>query len=102
MRASGTVLLAAAQMPGNVVPARTQMAATLGFHIILACLGIALPSVVLLAGIATFGASPQAAGPAAAIPGAPTVTRKLSRPRTRRNFRINPGARAGAPDRLPP
>ncbi len=26
------------------------MAATLGFHIILACLGIALPSVVLLAG----------------------------------------------------
>src|SRR6516225_2628484 len=49
MRASGTVLLAAAQMPGNVVPARAQMAATLGFHIILACLGIALPAIVLLA-----------------------------------------------------
>ena len=49
MRASETVLLVAAQVPGNVVPARAQMAATLGFHIILACLGIALPSVVLLA-----------------------------------------------------
>src|ERR1700750_234069 len=49
MRASESVLLAAAQVPGNVVPARAQMAATLGFHIILACLGIALPSIVLLA-----------------------------------------------------
>jgi cytochrome bd ubiquinol oxidase subunit I len=34
---------------GDVVPQRAQMAATLGFHIILACLGIALPSIVLLA-----------------------------------------------------
>jgi cytochrome bd ubiquinol oxidase subunit I len=49
VHASETVLLAAAQVPGNVVPARAQMAATLGFHIILACLGIALPSIVLLA-----------------------------------------------------
>ncbi len=49
MRASGVVLLAAAQGGAQVVPARAQMAATLGFHIILACLGIALPSVVLLA-----------------------------------------------------
>jgi cytochrome bd ubiquinol oxidase subunit I len=32
-----------------VVPARAEMAFTLGFHIILACLGIALPSIVLLA-----------------------------------------------------
>jgi cytochrome bd ubiquinol oxidase subunit I len=32
-----------------VVPARAQMATTLGFHIILACLGVALPSFVLLA-----------------------------------------------------
>jgi cytochrome bd ubiquinol oxidase subunit I len=47
--ASGTVLLAAAQVPGNVVPARAQMAGTLGFHIILACFGVALPSFVLLA-----------------------------------------------------
>ena len=49
MRASETVLLAAAPVPGNVVPDRAQMATTLGFHIILACFGIALPSIVLLA-----------------------------------------------------
>jgi cytochrome d ubiquinol oxidase subunit I len=41
--------MVAAQMSGDVVPARAQMATTLGFHIILACLGIALPSIVLLA-----------------------------------------------------
>jgi cytochrome bd ubiquinol oxidase subunit I len=40
-----TVMLLGAQ----VVPARAQMATTLGFHIILACLGIALPTVVLIA-----------------------------------------------------
>src|SRR5579863_9318935 len=34
---------------GQVVPARAQMATTLGFHIILACLGIAFPTVVLVA-----------------------------------------------------
>jgi cytochrome d ubiquinol oxidase subunit I len=35
---------------GRVISAaRAQMAATLGFHIILACLGIALPTIVLLA-----------------------------------------------------
>src|SRR6202050_1168146 len=33
----------------QVVPARAQMAATLGFHIILACFGIAFPPVVLVA-----------------------------------------------------
>ncbi len=49
MHASGTVLLAAAQGGAQVVPARAQMAATLGFHIILACFGIAFPSFVLLA-----------------------------------------------------
>src|SRR5204862_1999250 len=42
-------VLASAPVSGEVVPARAQMATTLGFHIILACLGIALPSVVLLA-----------------------------------------------------
>src|SRR5215472_13834627 len=47
--ASPGVLLAAARVSGEVVPARAQMATTLGFHIILACLGVALPSVVLLA-----------------------------------------------------
>jgi len=49
MRASTTALLVASRVGGQVVPARAQMATTLGFHIILACLGIALPSVVLLA-----------------------------------------------------
>jgi cytochrome d ubiquinol oxidase subunit I len=46
---SGVAMFAARQVSGEVVPARAQMATTLGFHIILACLGIALPSVVLLA-----------------------------------------------------
>lgn len=40
---------AAAQAGVDVLPARTQMAATLGFHIILACMGIAFPTFVLLA-----------------------------------------------------
>src|SRR5262249_48092132 len=48
MRFDGLVL-AAVQAGGQVVPARAQMATTLGFHIILACLGIALPTVVLIA-----------------------------------------------------
>jgi cytochrome d ubiquinol oxidase subunit I len=42
-------VVAAAQIGGDVLPARAQMASTLGFHIILACLGIALPAIVLLA-----------------------------------------------------
>ena len=33
----------------QVVPARAQMATTLGFHIILACFGIAFPTIVLAA-----------------------------------------------------
>src|ERR1700685_3206235 len=33
----------------EVVPARAQMASTLGFHIILACFGIAFPTIVLAA-----------------------------------------------------
>ena len=49
MNSSYPVLLTAARTGGDVVPARAQMATTLGFHIILACLGIALPSFVLLA-----------------------------------------------------
>src|SRR5713101_9249438 len=39
----------AAAAGGQVVTARAQMATTLGFHIILACLGIAFPTIVLLA-----------------------------------------------------
>src|SRR5579871_5430424 len=39
----------AATAGGQVVPARAQMATTLGFHIILACFGIAFPTIVLVA-----------------------------------------------------
>jgi cytochrome bd ubiquinol oxidase subunit I len=42
-------LLLEAQVHADVLPARAQMATTLGFHIILASFGIALPSIVLLA-----------------------------------------------------
>ena len=42
-------LLGAVQVHAEVLPARAQMATTLGFHIILACFGIALPAFVLLA-----------------------------------------------------
>jgi cytochrome d ubiquinol oxidase subunit I len=34
---------------GDVVPARAQMATTLGFHIVLACFGIAFPTIVSVA-----------------------------------------------------
>ena len=43
------MLLAATTGGEQVVPAQAQMTATLGFHIVLACSGIALPSIVLLA-----------------------------------------------------
>ncbi|HKC29636.1 MAG TPA: cytochrome ubiquinol oxidase subunit I [Jatrophihabitans sp.] len=36
-------------LASDVIPARGQMATTLGFHIILACIGIALPTIVLIA-----------------------------------------------------
>jgi cytochrome bd ubiquinol oxidase subunit I len=41
--------LLAATVPRQVIPARAQMATTLGFHIILACFGIAFPTIVLSA-----------------------------------------------------
>jgi cytochrome bd ubiquinol oxidase subunit I len=49
MRTDAVLLAAARHAGGEVVPARAQMATTLGFHIILACLGIALPTIVLIA-----------------------------------------------------
>jgi cytochrome bd ubiquinol oxidase subunit I len=45
----GTIRYAALAATGSVVPGRAQMATTLGFHIILASLGVALPAIVLLA-----------------------------------------------------
>src|SRR5271155_4370509 len=49
MRFADVVAAAGARTGRDVVPARAQMATTLGFHIILACFGIALPAFVLLA-----------------------------------------------------
>jgi cytochrome bd ubiquinol oxidase subunit I len=49
MRFADAVVAAGARAGGEVVPARAQMATTLGFHIILACLGIAFPAIVLIA-----------------------------------------------------
>src|SRR5580698_1418011 len=49
MRFADVVVAAGARAGAQVVPARAQMATTLGFHIILASLGIALPTIVLLA-----------------------------------------------------
>jgi cytochrome d ubiquinol oxidase subunit I len=49
MRFADVAVAAGARAGAEVVPARGQMATTLGFHIILACLGIALPTFVLLA-----------------------------------------------------
>jgi cytochrome d ubiquinol oxidase subunit I len=49
MRFADVVVAAGARAGAEVVPARAQMATTLGFHIILASLGIALPTIVLLA-----------------------------------------------------
>jgi cytochrome d ubiquinol oxidase subunit I len=49
VRSHDVILIAASHVSGEVVPARAQMATTLGFHIILACMGIALPTIVLAA-----------------------------------------------------
>jgi cytochrome d ubiquinol oxidase subunit I len=49
MRFADVVVAAGAWAGPEVVPTRGQMATTLEFHIILACLGIALPTFVLLA-----------------------------------------------------
>ena len=39
----------AAATPADLLAARSQMALTLGFHIVLACLGVALPAIMLIA-----------------------------------------------------
>src|ERR1700719_3969144 len=49
MHAMQVLAAAAGGTGGQVVPARAQMATTLGFHIILACFGIAFPTVVRVA-----------------------------------------------------
>jgi cytochrome d ubiquinol oxidase subunit I len=49
LRLSQGALAGAAQPALQVVPARAQMASSLGFHIILACMGIAFPAIVMIA-----------------------------------------------------
>jgi cytochrome d ubiquinol oxidase subunit I len=49
MYLASTAILATTGDSANVVLARSQMASTLGFHIILACMGIAFPTIVLVA-----------------------------------------------------
>ena len=44
-----TGVLAAATEPAGLLPARQQMALSLGWHIILACFGVAFPSMILVA-----------------------------------------------------
>lgn len=44
-----TGLLLATEIGSNLLAARLQMAATLGFHIVLACLGVGLPVLLLVA-----------------------------------------------------
>ena len=48
MALSGAIPLAASATT-NLFAAREQMAFTLGFHIVLACLGVALPATILVA-----------------------------------------------------
>ncbi len=49
MRFADVVVVTVARAADEVIPARAQMATTLGFHIILACMGIAFPTIVLIA-----------------------------------------------------
>ncbi|MDT5119001.1 MAG: cytochrome bd ubiquinol oxidase subunit, partial [Mycobacterium sp.] len=44
MRLSDSVLVLAAGGPPGLLPAREQMAVSLGWHIILACFGVAFPT----------------------------------------------------------
>ena len=49
MSAAHTLVAAIGQMPDQLLPARTQMALTLGFHIILVPLGVVFPLFMLIA-----------------------------------------------------
>jgi len=49
MRFADVVVVTVARAADEVISARAQIATTLGFHIILACMGIAFPTIVLIA-----------------------------------------------------
>jgi cytochrome d ubiquinol oxidase subunit I len=48
MRLSDSVLVLAAGAPPGLLPAREQMAVSLGWHIILACFGVAFPTMIFV------------------------------------------------------
>src|SRR5258705_8608191 len=48
MRLSDSVLVLAAGGPPGLLPAREQMAVSLGWHIILACFGVAFPTMIFV------------------------------------------------------
>jgi cytochrome d ubiquinol oxidase subunit I len=47
-RFSDSVLTLATDVPPGLLPARDQMALSLGFHIVLACFGVAFPTIIFL------------------------------------------------------
>ena len=46
MRFGDTATVLAASAPPGLLPARQQMAVSLGFHIVLACFGVAFPTMI--------------------------------------------------------
>jgi cytochrome d ubiquinol oxidase subunit I len=48
MRLSDSVMVLAADAPPGLLPAREQMAVSLGWHTILACFGVAFPTMIFL------------------------------------------------------
>lgn len=48
MNLSAEIITALATDPPGLVPARNQMAISLGWHIILACFGVALPAMIFV------------------------------------------------------
>jgi hypothetical protein len=51
-------LLAAAASPADLFAAHSQMALSLGWHIVVACLGVGFPALVLLQSLAERGDKP--------------------------------------------
>jgi cytochrome d ubiquinol oxidase subunit I len=48
MRLSNSLMVLAADGPPGLLPAREQMAVSLGWHIILACFGVAFPTMIFV------------------------------------------------------
>ena len=48
MTAAGLLTAATAPVPPGLLPAREQMALSLGWHIVLACFGVAFPTMIFV------------------------------------------------------